>query len=120
MAGLALPDDLLYCPASFRGRPIKEAASGESLATNVSSRARPTNSTRADVQGLRALAVLLVIAFHAGLPVPGGFAGVDVFFVISGFVIIGLILREIDGHQFSFRRSIPVGSSGCFQRSCSC
>jgi peptidoglycan/LPS O-acetylase OafA/YrhL len=38
--------------------------------------------------------VLLVVAFHAGLPVPGGFVGVDVFFVISGFVITAMIQRE--------------------------
>ena len=50
---------------------------------------------RADVQGLRAVAVLGVVTFHAGLPVRGGFAGVDVFFVISGFVIGGLLLREL-------------------------
>lgn len=60
-----------------------------------------SRSFRDDVQGLRALAVLLVIAYHAGLPVPAGFAGVDVFFVISGFVITGLILRQVDAGRFS-------------------
>ncbi|HET9436165.1 MAG TPA: acyltransferase, partial [Candidatus Limnocylindrales bacterium] len=49
---------------------------------------------RPDVEGLRGLAVALVVLFHAGLPVPGGFVGVDVFFVISGFLITGLLLRE--------------------------
>ncbi|MBU6280302.1 MAG: acyltransferase, partial [Actinomycetales bacterium] len=52
------------------------------------------NQRRPDVQGLRAIAVLAVVAFHAGLPVPGGFTGVDIFFVISGYVITALILRE--------------------------
>ncbi len=50
---------------------------------------------RPDIQGLRALAVLLVIVYHAGLPFPGGFTGVDVFFVISGFVITGTLLAEL-------------------------
>ena len=47
------------------------------------------------IQGLRALAALLVVIFHARL-VPGGFIGVDIFYVISGYLITGLILREIE------------------------
>ncbi|MEV7430538.1 acyltransferase family protein [Nocardioides sp. NPDC092400] len=52
---------------------------------------------RGDIQGLRAVAVLVVVASHAGVPwLPGGFVGVDVFFVISGFLIAGLLYREVD------------------------
>ncbi len=60
---------------------------------------------RPDIQGLRALAVLLVIVYHAGFPVPGGFTGVDVFFVISGFVITGTLLAELSSTgRLSLRR----------------
>ena len=60
---------------------------------------------RPDIQGLRAVAVLLVIVYHAGLPLPGGFDGVDVFFVISGFVITGTLLSElVAGGRISFSR----------------
>ncbi|MGZ6952181.1 MAG: acyltransferase family protein [Acidimicrobiia bacterium] len=52
---------------------------------------------RADIQGLRALAVVLVVLFHADFGFSGGFIGVDVFFVISGFVITNLLTRELDG-----------------------
>ena len=53
---------------------------------------------RPDVQGLRAVAIFLVVVYHAGLPgFSGGYIGIDVFFVISGFVITGLLLREREG-----------------------
>lgn len=68
------------------------ASSGASVAPGEQSSRRP------DIQGLRAVAVLLVVAFHAELPVPGGFAGVDVFFVISGFVITAMLMREWTAH----------------------
>lgn len=54
----------------------------------------PSTARRLDIQGLRAVAVLMVVGFHAGLPIQGGFVGVDVFFVISGFVITSMLLRE--------------------------
>ncbi|MEO9175659.1 MAG: acyltransferase, partial [Gaiellales bacterium] len=51
---------------------------------------------RPDIEGFRAIAVVLVIAFHAGLPpITGGYIGVDVFFVISGFLITGLLVDEL-------------------------
>ena len=52
---------------------------------------------RPDVQGLRAIAILLALVYHAGIPpFSGGYVGIEVFFVISGFVITGLLLRERD------------------------
>ncbi len=56
---------------------------------------------RADIDGLRAIAVLLVIAFHAS-GVKGGFIGVDIFFVISGFLISTIIFNNLDSSNFSF------------------
>jgi peptidoglycan/LPS O-acetylase OafA/YrhL len=56
---------------------------------------------RADIDGLRAIAVLSVLAFHYGAPIRGGFTGVDVFFVISGFLITQVLAAEIGSGTFS-------------------
>ena len=56
---------------------------------------------RPDIDGLRAIAVIGVLLFHADLGVGGGYVGVDVFFVISGFLITGLILKELRDKSFS-------------------
>lgn len=53
---------------------------------------------RADIEGLRAIAVLLVVGAHYAVPgLAGGFVGVDVFFVISGYLISALLVREVEG-----------------------
>lgn len=76
-----------------------------------------TFGNRRDIDGLRALAVISVVLFHYGFGAfSGGFVGVDVFFVISGFLITSIIHREITAGRFSFidfwarraRRIIPA------------
>ena len=58
---------------------------------------------RPDVDGLRAIAVLSIVAFHFGSEyVPGGFVGVDIFFVISGYLITGILLKGLASGSFSF------------------
>jgi peptidoglycan/LPS O-acetylase OafA/YrhL len=54
----------------------------------------------AEIDGLRAIAVLAVMLFHGELGLPGGYVGVDVFFVISGYLITGLILQDVEADRF--------------------
>ena len=57
---------------------------------------------RSEIDGLRALAVLPVIFYHAGFDLfRGGFVGVDVFFVISGYLITSIIMEELQTEKFS-------------------
>jgi peptidoglycan/LPS O-acetylase OafA/YrhL len=64
-----------------------------------------TRAYREDIDWLRAIAVLAVVAFHFEAPaIFGGFVGVDIFFVISGYLITGIIQSEVQGGTFSFLR----------------
>lgn len=54
-----------------------------------------------EIDGVRAIAVTSVILFHGHLlPLPGGFAGVDVFFVLSGYLITGILVPDLAEHRF--------------------
>jgi peptidoglycan/LPS O-acetylase OafA/YrhL len=90
------PDDALPAPptgTSVGARPKP----GGAAAAHASLKYRP------DVDGLRALAVLAVVIFHLGVrPAHGGFVGVDVFFVISGYLIGSIILTQIGAGTFTF------------------
>jgi len=66
----------------------------------------PTGTTlplrhRSDIDGLRAFAIVPVLCFHAGLGLPGGFVGVDIFFVISGYLISSILLRDCANGHYS-------------------
>jgi peptidoglycan/LPS O-acetylase OafA/YrhL len=84
----------------------KDAVRRAQQATNVSrgdDRLEPSaTGYRTDIDGLRAIAVLPVVAYHISPRlVPGGFIGVDIFFVISGFLITQLLIRDIERGKFS-------------------
>ncbi|MEJ5866201.1 acyltransferase family protein [Pseudokineococcus sp. 5B2Z-1] len=71
-------------------------ASAPAPAAPVGPRLDAGRRFRPDIEGMRAVAVTLVVLYHAGVPfLPGGYVGVDVFFVLSGFLITGLLLDEV-------------------------
>ena len=86
------------------------APANEQAATST-----PTAAYRPHLDGLRAVAVYLVVLFHAGVRrFTGGFIGVDVFFVLSGYLVTQLLLRDLarTGRSGS-AASTPAGSGGC-------
>ena len=67
------------------------------MPTAAPSAARPGEGYRPHLDGLRAVAVYLVVLFHAGVDrFSGGFIGVDVFFVLSGYLVTQLLMRDLD------------------------
>jgi len=87
------------------------------LANPASVPARPTAATvrkfRPDIEGMRAFAVVAVVLYHAKLGVPGGYVGVDVFFVISGFLITRQLTKSVAARGF---RAIPAFYTGRIRR----
>jgi peptidoglycan/LPS O-acetylase OafA/YrhL len=96
--------------------PISTQVAGEV----ADSAATGSDRFRPDIEGLRAIAVVAVVLFHAGVPgFSGGYVGVDVFFVISGFLITGQMLRDREASSgFGFgqfyarriRRLLPIAT----------
>src|SRR5712691_990228 len=127
-----MPTQQLLNPRKTEAGGVQGAPSPATLSATTASDARflPSGDQsgtapgdrkfRPDVEGLRAVAVLLVVLYHARIPwMTGGYVGVDVFFVISGFVITGLLLREraatgrtglIEFYGRRCRRIIPAAS----------
>lgn len=101
---------------------LGKRASLGAMAGGPSATAAAPGGYRPEIDGLRAIAVAGVIWFHTGLAgLPGGFVGVDVFLVISGYLITGRILRGLDAGSFSFaafylarvRRILPALLVAC-------
>ncbi|WP_370250274.1 acyltransferase family protein [Nocardioides sp.] len=99
--------------------PVLPRPDASSAASGRRREAPRASSTRGDIQGLRAVAVGLVIANHVFDVPTGGFVGVDIFFVLSGFLITDLLLREhhregrisyLDFYRRRVRRIVPVAT----------
>ena len=100
--------------SSEQTAPSREVIERGDKATRTSSR-----YIRTDIEGMRAVAVILVVLFHAKLPsISGGFVGVDVFFVISGFLITGMLVEELESSgriqfwKFWSRRLLRLAPAG--------
>ncbi len=96
----AQDEEVFSCTGADGTRCLPHAEPAEARSTAPQSYQR--HAYRPEIDGLRALAIVPVVFFHYGVPgFRGGFAGVDVFFVISGYLITSLIQHEIEGGAFS-------------------
>ncbi|MEU6234957.1 acyltransferase family protein [Kitasatospora sp. NPDC047058] len=106
--GASLPDLVhLAAPARAVAVPVPGADPAAEPAAGSAVEPRGRAAFRPDIEGLRGVAVLAVLAFHAAVPAfTGGYVGVDVFFVISGYLITGLLLaRPLGLRDFAARRA---------------
>lgn len=109
----------VYQVSGVHPKTIRDGSAGSDSVDDMNAGAS-TSRFRPDIEGLRAIAVGLVVMFHAGFPwFPGGYVGVDVFFVISGFLITGLLIREVqrtgrlsikDFYVRRIRRILPMST----------
>lgn len=103
-AGGSSVSELEMQPLLQQGAGQAEGKQQPQASGSGGARAVAASAHRADIDGLRCVAVTVVVAHHY-FPAfcPGGFVGVDVFFVISGFLISGIIQRQVAKQRFSFR-----------------
>ncbi|GAA8849855.1 SGNH hydrolase domain-containing protein [Helicobacter pylori] len=105
---------------SLQSEVTEAEAGAKEAAAEAHHGAKGKKNLRGDIEGLRAVAVGTVLIYHVGIPfLPGGFVGVDIFFVISGFLITSLLLRETvktgsisiaDFYARRARRLLPAAS----------
>eukprot|EP00727_Mastigamoeba_balamuthi_P010773 m51a1_g6318 putative acyltransferase 3 (189) ;mRNA; r:348561-349291 len=95
------PDDQQQQRQQRQPRQRDDLDDGEAPA-DAGSAGEQQRQRRADIQALRAVAVAAVVLFHAGFRwARGGFVGVDVFFVISGFLVFGSVIKSLEQGKFS-------------------
>jgi Predicted acyltransferases len=100
---LSSSSDILSDGSEAKGSGTQPTGTDPAPARIFTKDLRDHPAYRADVDGLRAMAIIPVLLFHAfPTVVPGGFVGVDIFFVISGFLISSIIFRGLQRERFSF------------------